>query len=58
MDGGTTSLSGWAVFAFLIGFTILGTAAIGGGFLSFIVGGVVLFISVSLFKAARQKEGV
>ncbi len=58
MDGGTTKLSGWAVFWFLLGFTILGTAAIGGGVVSLIAGAVVLIVSVGLFKAAREKEGV
>ena len=58
MDGGTTKLSGWAVFWFLTGFTILATAAIGGGILSLIAGAVVLVISAGLFKAARAKEGV
>ena len=58
MDGGTTSTSGWAVALFLAGFTILGTAAIGGGLLSLIAGAAVLFISAGLFKAARAKEAV
>ena len=58
MDGGTTKLSGWAVFWFLAGFTILGTAPIGGGIVSLIAGAVVLFISAGLFKAARAKEGI
>ena len=58
MDGGTTSLSGWGVFWFLLGFTILGTAAIGGGLLSLIGGIVTLAISVLTFKAARAKEGL
>ena len=58
MDGGTTKTSGWAVFLFLMGFTTLVTAAIGGGFLSLIAGAVILFISVGLFKVAREKEGV
>ena len=46
------------MFVFLAGFTILGTMAIGGGLLSLIAGVVVHFISVGLFKAAREKEGV
>ncbi len=58
MDGGTTKLSGWAVFWFLLGFTILGTAATGGGVLSLIAGAVVIAVSVALFKAAREKESV
>ncbi len=58
MDGGTTKLSGWAVFLFLLGFTILGTAAIGGGALSLIVGVATLIFSAVLFKAAREKEAI
>ena len=58
MDGGTTKLSGWTVFLFLLGFTILGTAAIGGGALSLIVGVATLIFSVVLFKAAREKEAI
>ena len=58
MDGGTTKLSGWGVFTFLVGFTILGTTAIGGGALSLIAGAIVIGISVVIFKAAREKEAV
>ncbi len=58
MDGGTTSTSGWGVFWFLLGFTILGTTAIGGGIFSAIGGLAILGLSVATFKAARQKEGV
>ncbi len=54
---GTTKSSGWALFWFLIGFTILGTAAAGGGLLSLIAGAVVIVFSAVLFKAARAKEG-
>ena len=57
MDGGTTKTSGWAVFWFLLGFTILGTAAIGGGALSLIAAAITLGGSVVLFKAAREEEG-
>ncbi len=53
---GTTSLSGWAVCWFLIGFTILGTAGIGGGVLSLLAGIAVIGFSCALFKAARTKE--
>ena len=53
---GTTSTSGWAVCLFLLGFTILGTAAVGGGVLSFLGGAVVLGISCVLFQAAKAKE--
>ena len=53
---GTTSTSGWAVFWFLAGFTVLGTAAIGGGVLSAIGGAAVLGVSAYLFRQARIKE--
>ncbi len=56
MDGGTTKLSGLALFLFLMGFTILGLTAIGGGVLSLITGAAVWVLSAILFKAARQKE--
>ena len=55
--GGTTSASGWAVFWFLLGFTILGTMNIGGGILSAIAGLAILGLSVVMFKSAREKEG-
>ena len=58
MDGGTTKTSGWAVFWFLAGFTILGLSAIGGGVLALIAGAVMLVYSAVLFKSARQKEAV
>lgn len=53
---GTTATSGWATFIFLLGFTILGSAAVGGGALSFLGGIAVLVFSGVLFKAARAKE--
>jgi len=53
---GTTSTSGWAVFWFLLGFTVLGTAAIGGGVLSFLGGSAIIVFSGVLFKSARAKE--
>ena len=53
---GTTSTSGWAVFWFMLGFTVLGTAAIGGGFLSLLSGAALLVVSGVQFKAARAKE--
>ena len=57
-DGGTTKLSGWALFWFLLGFTILGTAAVGGGLLSLIAGSAILVFSAVLFRSARlYKEG-
>ena len=54
---GTTSRSGWALFWFLLGFTILGTAAIGGGVLSLLAGIAILVLSGVLFRAARVQEG-
>ena len=53
---GTTSTSGWAFFWFMLGFTVLGTAAIGGGFISLLVGAGLIIYSGILFKAARAKE--
>lgn len=54
---GTTKASGWALFWFLLGFTILGTAAIGGGVLSLIGGAAILVMSAVLFMSARKIEG-
>lgn len=56
--GGTTSTSGWALFVFLIGFTVLGTAAIGGGALSLFAGIGIIVGSGFLFRKAREREGV
>ena len=56
MNVGTTKKSGWALFWFLLGFTFLGTAPVGGGLLSLIAGSVVLVFSAVLFKAARKIE--
>ncbi len=53
---GTTKASGWALFWFLLGFTILGTAAVGGGAISLIAGAVILVISAASFRAARKIE--
>ena len=53
---GTTSTSGWALLWFLLGFTILGTAGIGGGILSLLAGTALIIFSGVLFKAARAKE--
>ena len=55
--GGTTKESGWALFWFLLGFTILGTAAAGTGIFGLIAGIVVIGISFMMFKAVRAKEG-
>ncbi len=54
--GGTTKGSGWALFWFLLGFTILGTAAAGGGIISLIAGIVVIGMSFVMFKAVRATE--
>ena len=53
---GTTATSGWAVAWFLLGFTVLGTAAIGGGVLSLLGGVALIGLSSALFRAARAKE--
>ena len=53
---GTTATSGWAVFWFLLGFTVLGTAAVGGGWLSTLGGMALLAVAASLFRSARAKE--
>ena len=53
---GTTATSGWALFWFLLGFTVLGTAGIGVGAFS-VVGGIgFLIISGLLFRSARATE--
>ena len=53
---GTTATSGWALLWFLLGFTVLGTAGIGGGVLSLLGGTALIVLSGFLFKAARTKE--
>ena len=55
--GGTTKGSGWALFWFLLGFTVLGTAAVGGGMISTIAGLALIGMSFALFKAVRTTEG-
>ena len=57
MTVGTTKTSGWAVFWFLLGFTILGTGFAGAGTLGLIAGAGILFFSTILFKKARKEEG-
>ena len=54
--GGTTKGSGWALFLFLTGFTILGTAGVGAGILGLIAGLVVIGVSFAMFKAVRATE--
>ncbi len=56
MNIGTTKTSGWALFWFLTGFTVLGTAAAGTGVSGLIAGCVILVISAGLFKSARKIE--
>ena len=56
--GGTTTTSGWALFWFLLGYTVIGTSAIGGGIFSFLGGAAMIIYSGILFKAARAKEEV
>ena len=53
---GTTATSGWALFWLLLGFTVLGTAGIGGGILSWLGGAAIIGWSSVLFRAARAKE--
>ena len=53
---GTTKTSGWAVFWFILGFTVLGTAAIGAGMMGILGGAAMIIYSGVLFKAARLKE--
>ena len=53
---GTTATSGWALFWFLLGYTILGSAAAGGGVLAFLAGAAIIVYSGVLFKSARAKE--
>lgn len=57
MNTGTTKASGWGVFWFLLGFTVLGLSPIGGGSLALIGGSVLIVISAFVFKAAREQEG-
>ena len=53
---GTTSTSGWALFWFLLGFTVLGTSAVGGGIVSAVAGLAIIGLSCVLFQSARAKE--
>ena len=54
--GGTTKESGWALFWFLLGFTILGTGFAGTGMIGFLAGIAVMGMSFAMFKAVRVKE--
>ena len=53
---GTTKESGWALFWFLLGFTVLGTAAVGTGIAGLIAGIVLIGLSFMQFKAIRATE--
>ncbi len=55
---GTTSTSGWAVFWFLVGFTVTGTAAIGTGIVGLIAGAAIVVYSAILFKKAKAQEAL
>ncbi len=52
---GTTSMSGWAVFFFIIGFMFLGTITL-GSMLGALAGAVMIVISVVLFQKAKALE--
>ena len=54
--GGTTKESGWALFWFLLGFTILGSGFAGTGALGLIAGIALIGMSFMMFKAIRVKE--
>lgn len=54
---GTTSTSGWALFWFLLGFTVFGTVTIGGGALAVLGGIAMIIVSGVLFRKARTLEG-
>ncbi len=53
--GGTTSTSGWAVFLFTLGFTLLGTFFLGSP-LTGILGVILLVVSAVLFVKAKALE--
>lgn len=53
---GTTRTSGWALFWFLLGFIMVGTAAVGSGIPGLLAGIAVLAVSAVLFQAAKTKE--
>ncbi len=54
--GGTTKYSGIALALFLLAFTIIGTAAVGGGLISILAGSAIAIVSAMVFKSARVKE--
>jgi len=53
---GTTATSGWALFWFLLGFTMLGTSQVGGGWLSVLGGLAMIGLSCVVFQSARTRE--
>ncbi len=53
---GTTATSGWALFWFLLGFTVLGTTATGAGVFGLLGGAALVGLSVVLFQSAKAKE--
>lgn len=55
---GTTKTSGWALFWFLLGFTLIWTPTVGGGVVGFVAGAAMLGYSAVLFKSARAKEEI
>ncbi len=54
--GGTTKASGWALFWFLSGFTILGSSAAGTGMIGLLAGLALIVMSFVMFKALRATE--
>ncbi len=52
---GTSSMSGWAVFCFIIGFMLLGTITL-GSMLGAVSGAALIAISVVLFQKAKVLE--
>ncbi|MBI3292355.1 MAG: hypothetical protein HYZ73_06050 [Elusimicrobia bacterium] len=53
---GTTRTSGWALFWFLLGFTILTTGAVGAGVLGVLAGAAMMVMSAVMFKSVRSRE--
>ena len=53
---GTTKTSGWALFWFLLGFTVVFTPTVGAGILGFAGGAAMLAYSAYLFKTVRPQE--
>lgn len=53
--GGTTSLSGWAVFLSLVGFTLLGTFFLGSP-ITGLLGLALVAVSAVMFVKAKTVE--